>query len=119
MSTYIVGSRLLLTVPVIDILTNALVDPASFLFTLLPPSTSGLLSSTYAWNGAVWTVSESTIAVPARASLGTFTLRITIPYVNTAKGQWWAGWKTVANNGGFGEGANELQFVASKTSALP
>ena len=119
MSTFIVGSRLLVTVPVIDIGTKLNVDPASFLFTLVPPPNSGLVSNTYSWNGTIWTSSESVIGFPARAALGSFTLRITIPYANTAKGQWYVGWKTVQNVGGFGEGADELAFVAGKTNALP
>lgn len=115
----LVGARLLETVTVRDEASQVIVDPGTFLFTLVPPSTSGYATSTYSWNGTVWTSSEAVIAVPSRLALGTFTLRITIPYGNIAAGNWAVGWKSTANGGGFGEGSGEGTFVARPTGALP
>lgn len=119
MSNFRVGQQLLVTVTVTDKATGNLVDPATFLFTMLPPVLSAILTGTYLWNGTTWTNSESTIAVPTKGTLGIFTLRITLPYVNTAKGGWSVGWKSTANGGGFGEGSADLQFEATATTALP
>lgn len=113
-STYLVGSRLLLTAPVTDELTDTLVDPSALTFRLSGPS----VSATYAWNGSTWTVSESAVGVPSRASLGTFELEITVPYDNGAEGIWSAGWKSVENGSGKGEGSGEIQFLVKRTAAL-
>lgn len=119
MAQYPVGAQVTETVTVTDKATGVLVDPATFLFTLLPPADGGYVASTYAWNGTIWTSSEAIIAVPSRISLGVFVLRITIPHVNTARGAWAIDWKHTANGGGLGEGSNFGSFTATQSPALP
>lgn len=118
MSTTLVGKRLLLTVSVLDRPSDAFVDPGSFEFRLKAPATSGYAPGTYAWDGSIWTSSEAVIAVPARAALGIFTLRITIPYANVAAGAWSVGVHALANGSGLGEGSAATRFVALASEAL-
>ena len=117
--SYLVGTRFITTVTVTDKLSAALVDPGTLLLTLLPPPDSAIVAATYAWNGAVWTPSEAVIGLASRVSLGTFALRITLPYVNTAAGRWCLGWKSTANAGVLGEGSGEVVFLVDRTQALP
>ena len=117
--SYLVGTRLSVTLAVTDKLSAALVDPGTLLLTLLPPSDSAIATGTYAWNGTIWTASEAVIAAASRVSVGTFALRITLPYVNTAAGRWCLGWKSTANAGVLGEGSGEVVFLVDRTQALP
>lgn len=117
-NSYIVGSRMVATFTITDVISQGLADPATLLFTLFPPPLSGIPSGTYQWNGTIWTNSEGTIAVPVRISLGIFSISITLPYTNSAHGTWTVGTKTTANLLGKAEGAGELSFVALKTAAL-
>ncbi len=118
MSSYLVGTRLSVSVEITDDASDALVDPGALTFSLRPPSTSGYASSTYAWNGSTWTSSESTIVVPSKGAMGIFTLQVTIPYVNAAQGRWVLGWTHTANGGGLGHGSGEALFVVRPTDAL-
>lgn len=118
-NAYIVGSRLVVTFTVTDVISGLVADPATVLFTLNPPSLSGIVAGTYTWNGTIWTNSEVVIAIPNRISAGVYTLSITLPYINSAHGTWTVGTKTTANGAGKAEGSGELTFVALKTGALP
>jgi len=119
MISFLVGTRILIAVAVSDRATDTAVDPATFTFTLKPPSTAiGYATSTYVWNGTIWTNSESTIAVPSKGSTGAFSLRLTVPYLNIVQGRWVCGWKSTANGSGYGEGSGEESFVALASAAL-
>lgn len=118
MIQFLVGARINIQVPVTDIGSDTRVDPASFAFRLVAPEGSIYDVGTYDWDGASWTVSESTIGVPDWETPGVFTLTVTLPYSNNAAGRWSCGWKTVANGSGLGEGSGEVLFGASPTSVL-
>ncbi len=118
MSSYAIGKQITVTVTVTDKASNVIVDPATFTFTLKPPVSGEYETSTYAWNGSTWTYSEAIIASPSRTTTGVFVLRITIPHVNTAQGEWALDWKHTANGSGLGEGADYCTFVATPSPAL-
>ncbi len=118
MTTYLVGTQLLLTVTVKRKDTNVVVEPGTFAFRLRAPSDSAYVDGTYAWNGSIWTNSESTIAVPTKGATGVFELLVTVPYLNLASGRWTAGWVSTANISGRGAGSGETSVIVGRTLAL-
>lgn len=110
MKTYLVGSEIRMLVVVSE--SYVAVDPSLFVFRLKPASGSALATGTYSWSSVTssWTVSESTLATPERTATGTFQLTVLVPYDNTSRGRWTAGWKSTKNGGGLGEGSGEDEF---------
>jgi len=47
-----------------------------------------------------------------------FVLLVTLPYTNTAAGQWALGWHSTENGRGDGEGAGKTIFLAIEAEAL-
>lgn len=116
MSGFLVGQRLNLQVTITDKATGNAVDPATFLFTLKPPSVAAY---TYSWNGATWTNSEAVVGLPTKATgTGVFNLEITVPYANASAGDWYVGWKHTENGSDLGEGSGETAFKIAASKVL-
>ena len=95
--SYLVGSRVAVTVAVKDIASSALVDPGSLTFTLMPPAGSKIAAESTVWNGATWTPSTGTNGAPERVSLGVFKITVTLPWANAAAGRWAVGCRVMPN----------------------